>query len=277
MKPEKAFVYILYGDSLAHFQEAVFSIATLRQHNTELPIIVLADCPDRFPSLPNIQVVPIDKQMAEEWMSDSTYHFRLKLQGIRYLLGNCAEKLIYLDTDTLVRKDLGNWFDQINNENALMHKFEGRLGNSQFREHYQNVLGRSFTHTEFNKYDIDVHTPMYNSGLIGLCRQHLSSLDEALWLMEETDALIEWHTAEQLALGLALLAQGEVNTVGDRQVYHYWHKGPRRYIRSQLQSLLHHHSPQALLTSPALIEQINVRRSFPVWLRDKISRLRGGV
>ena len=91
--------------------------------------------------------------------------------------------------------------------------------------------------------------------------------------MEEVNALLEWHTAEQMALGQVLINKGEISTVGDRNVYHYWHKGPRRHIRAELQHFFQIHSPETLLLDPGLAQKIKFRRSFSTWLRDKIRRL----
>ncbi len=63
MKLKTAFAYIVYGDSIEYFNEAVYSIATLRQHNPDHPVLILTDHPDRLPSLPFISLVPIDKAM----------------------------------------------------------------------------------------------------------------------------------------------------------------------------------------------------------------------
>lgn len=274
MKLDSAYAYIIYGQSLEHFEEAVLSIGTLRRLGGERPILVLTDRPDRFPYVPELRTVSIDAPMLEQWMGESGYHFRIKLEGLRYLLRCYAEKIIFLDTDTLVRKDMSHWFSRIDDSNALLHKFEGTLGERRFHTHFCNVLNKTFTHADFGQFTIRGASPMYNSGVIGVSKAHMPCLEVALWLMDEVNARITSHNAEQMALGYVLSRHGKVTTVGDRNVFHYWYRDRGRYVKTQLTELLRHYSPLSVMSEPRIAKMIRPRRHFQVWLPDKLRRLR---
>ena len=272
MKHECAFAYIIYGDSLEHFEEAVLSIGTLRQFGDDHPILILTDRPDRFVCLPGIHTVELDQPTLESWIGESGYHFRIKLEGLCRLLSCHAKKVIYLDTDTLVRRDVNRWFSRIDATNALLHKFEGPLSTSKFVGHYQSVLDKTFSNDAFGRFTIRPSSPMFNSGVIGVSEAQLHCLDAALWLTDELHPRITSHNAEQMALGYMLSRDGRVRTVGDRAVFHYWYRDRGGYVKQQLADLLRLYSPQLIMTDPRLAQQVQRRRNFHVWQQDKLRR-----
>lgn len=274
MKIANAFAYIIYGESREHFEEAVLSIGTLRKFSGDRHILVLTDRPDWFPPVPAIRTIPIDARMREQWMGSSGYHFRMKLQGLRHLLRFYAKKVIFLDTDTLVRRNINSWFPRIDSSNAVLHRFEGVLSNKQFRSHYRDVLDTTLISDEYGRFNIHAGTLMYNSGVIGVSEQHLPCLDAALWLMDQVDARITAHTAEQMALSYVLASHGNVRTVGDRNVYHYWYRDRGRHVQTQLTELLQRYPVRSVLCDPRIATQVRMRRGIELWKRDKLHRLR---
>ncbi|MDH3531417.1 MAG: hypothetical protein OEO82_00730 [Gammaproteobacteria bacterium] len=274
MKYESAFAYIIYGNSLEHFEEAVLSIGTLRRFGTARPILVLTDRPDQFPRIHGLHTVPLDRPTLDGWIGKSGYHFRVKLEGLCLLLSCYTKKVIFLDTDTLVRRDIDCWFSRINDSTALLHNFEGPLSTGKFCGHFQNVLNRTFSNDAFGQFTIRPTSPMYNSGVIGVAQAHLHCLDAALWLMDEINPRITSHNAEQMALGYMLSRDGRVRTVGDRTVYHYWYRDRGRYVKQQLSDLLQRYSAESIMSDPRLAHQVRQQRNFRLWKQDKLRRLR---
>ncbi|NOU52994.1 hypothetical protein HG263_21050 [Pseudoalteromonas sp. JBTF-M23] len=270
---DKAFIYVLYGKHLRYYQETILSMSTLLTYNPKANIIVLAEWVDFFPEIPNVQVINFTEQQQKQWLGCSNYHFRLKLSGIRFLLQNYAKKIIFLDSDTLVRSNLMHYFDMIDHSNSILHKLEGHLSRRRFTRQYKNVIGRTFNSDKGGRCLITESAPMYNSGFIGLAQVHLSLFEDALWLMEEVSKYTTYHTAEQFALGFFLCKQGKVHTVGDKVVYHYWHKQPRKFIHEQISDLLLSYSILELANNPRLSLSIKPHRPFTRLIRDKVGKL----
>lgn len=266
---EKGFAYVVYGTQLRHYNELVGSISSLLLHNPSAKVVVLAEMADFFSETEQVKVVKLDDTLKSEWLGESNYHFRLKLSGLRHILEKYVKTAIFLDTDTLVKKSIMHYFDEISTNQSVLHKLEGHLSKKRFSRQYENVLEQTFSHPVHGTYHISKIDPMYNSGFIGIDQSHLEMFDPVLWLMEEISQRITFHTAEQFALGLFLQKKGNVLTAGDSTVYHYWHKKPRIFIHEELKRVITRYSVQELLESPHLSKDIKARRPFSRWLKDK--------
>ncbi|AOT10725.1 hypothetical protein [Pseudoalteromonas luteoviolacea] len=270
-KFDESFVYVIYGEQERHYLEAQLSIASLIFHNPKAKICVLAERDDLFEAHPQLRVIPFTKSMQKEWLGNDQYHFKLKLAGLKFLLEHHAKKVVFLDTDTLIRADLSHLMDAISNESTLMHELEGTLRRKRFTRQYQAAIGKTFESPTYGSWKVEPDAPMFNSGVIGITEAHLEHLDIALWMMPLLDELIDIHSAEQFALGIILSRHGTVCEAGNRQIYHYWHKKPRKYIFEQMQSLVGELKGGSLYHYPERIGTFQFRRPFKRWLNDKLS------
>ncbi|KZN64976.1 hypothetical protein [Pseudoalteromonas luteoviolacea] len=269
-KKAQSFVYIIYGKQARHYLEAQLSIASLIFHNPEAQICVLAECFELFDEHPQLTVIPLTEDMKQAWMGEDGYHFKLKLAGLKYLLEQHAHKIIFLDTDTLVKAPIMDLFSQISENNTLLHEKEGDLTGKRFAKQHAGVIGKTFSHPEFGEWLIESDMPMYNSGLIGICDTHCKHLDSALWLMPLIDEHTTIHTAEQFALGIILRRHESLSEVGHKRVYHYWHKKPRKFIFEETERLVAEFKGQCLYTDPKVMADFRYRRPALRWLRDKL-------
>ncbi|ADZ92497.1 glycosyltransferase [Marinomonas mediterranea] len=267
---DTAFVYILYGTNQKYYREALISICSVLDKMKSSNIIILSELVDFFPPHPRLTIVPLDLSMKSKWMESSDYHFKLKLAGLRYILENHAKKIIFLDSDTIIKKDISSYFNHITESSFLMHKFEGKLSKQRHSRHYSQIFNKQFEHKDYGQILCTKNCSMYNSGVIGICNKSLTLLNTALWLMEQIVPLISTHTAEQFSLGKTLSEKGEIITLGDNSVFHYWHKGPKNYIHDQSNELLEKKSKEALLDSPEMANQIKTKRHISRWVQDKI-------
>ncbi|KZN31620.1 hypothetical protein [Pseudoalteromonas luteoviolacea] len=266
----QSFVYIIYGKQERHYLEAQLSIASLVHHNPEAQICVLAECHELFDDHPQLKVIPLTDDMKREWMGEDGYHFKLKLAGLKYLLEQHAHKIIFLDTDTLVKAPIMDLFDLVSEKHTLLHEKEGDLTGKRFAKQHAGVIGKAFSHPEFGDWLIEADMPMYNSGLIGICDTHCKHLDSALWLMPLIDAHTTIHTAEQFALGIILCRHQDVSEVGHKRVYHYWHKKPRKYIFEETERLVSESKGQCLYSNSKIMADFRYRRPILRWLKDKL-------
>lgn len=273
-KLEQAFAYIVYGNNEPHYLEALLSILTLIDRTAVTPILVLTEKPEKFEQLNRVITIRLTNKLKAEWLGDSQYHFKIKLLGLKFLLKNHTKKLIFLDSDTLVRKNLNSWFDKIDQTHFLMHKFEGVLGVKKFKRNYLHALNKTFKISEGESLVLTEQSPMYNSGVIGISDKSILNLDKALSLMEQIDRLIEWHTAEQLALGTVLNNVGKIRAVGNKHVYHYWYKKRRRYIREQMMVFFNTYSILQLTKEPKLTRRLKTSRTIERWIEDKLTPLK---
>ena len=115
-------------------------------------------------------------------------------------------------------------------------------------------------------------SPMYNSGVIGVSEESVDLIEKALLLMRQINRLTHWHTAEQLAVGIVLDLNGTIKNVGNANIYHYWHKKPKKYIREKLNAFFLEYTPHNALHLPESVKKIRKHRPFVRWLSDKLGR-----
>jgi|GEM_PF-2477208 len=268
-KIPRAFVYLIFGQSEPHYLEARFSIMTLMEHSPATPIIVLSERCEFFESMARVKCIPLTQQLQQQWLDGDDYLFRIKLKGVQYILTHYVEKLIFLDTDTIVRTNLNHWFDQIDDQTFVLHEFEGKLAKPKFERQFRRVINQSYRLDCNRTVTITPQSPMYNSGVIGISEASLPLLDDAILLMMQVNHKTRWHTAEQLSLGILFALSGTVNIVGNRRVYHYWHKNQKKYLREQIVDFFRDNPHDTVFQSPQSLNRVKLYRPFFRWLRDK--------
>lgn len=268
---DECFVYVIYGEQERHYLEAQLSIASLLFHNPNAKICLLVERDDLFDAHDQIRVIPFTKAMQNEWLGSDKYHFKLKLAGLKFLLENHAKKVIFLDTDTLIRADITHLMDGVSNGSMLMHELEGTLKRKRFTRQYAAAIGKTFVSPTYGSWQVEHDAPMFNSGVIGITEAHVEHLDIALWMMPLLDELIDIHSAEQFALGIILSRHGTVCEAGNRQIYHYWHKKPRKYIFEQMKILVSELNGSSLYHHPQRMASFKFRRPFNRWFQDKLT------
>ncbi|AUC87354.1 hypothetical protein CW735_03360 [Alteromonas sp. MB-3u-76] len=270
-KVERAFVYVVYGDDI-YYKEAAYSILTLRLSTPEIPILVLVERTGDFENIQGVTPILMSEKTRQDWLQGTSYHFELKLRGVKHILENYAKKLIFIDSDTIIERNLVHLFDDIDKAQFLMHKKEGRLGEKKFYRHYKKAIGKQFEVSKEGLIKVTKASPMYNSGVIGVSEESVDLIEKALLLMRQINRLTHWHTAEQLAVGIVLDLNGTIKNVGNANIYHYWHKKPKKYIREKLNAFFLEYTPHNALHLPESVKKIRKHRPFVRWLSDKLGR-----
>lgn len=271
-KKESAYLYIVFGQSEIHYFEAIFSILTLL-HHTKQPVIVLCEQPKHFQFSDRIDTVLLTEALKNEWLQGSDYFFNIKLYGTYHILSHYTDKVIFLDTDTVINENIDNLFNRIDNNNAILHDMEGAISKRRFRKDLSMLFGQSLP---CGQQDIELlpESKMYNSGVIGINKANASVLIDAANLASQIDKKATCHTSEQLALGLCLERKVSVHTLGNKPIYHYWHKKRKYFIRESIVQVLSSTAPEQLLTQPQLLTQVKTKRSFLRFINDKLSNTR---
>ena len=192
------YIYLLYGAGDDCYIEAAYSVGTLlkRLDPVSSRIIVFTDQPERVKDWP-VECDSIAGQL-ETMRGKANFSHRAKLCVILKCLEKYPGNVIYLDSDTSVRKNIGKLAARLCPGTAILHRFESRnpeIGLSGFQTMLADGISYRFT----------PDSQMYNAGVIGLHRDNRKIVSLAL---ELCDALLDFgsrrHTVEQFAISEAL-------------------------------------------------------------------------
>jgi hypothetical protein len=250
------FIYIQYGDKDIYCKELMYSLYTLLElHDlSNKDLFVYTDNVAAYEKLP---ITPIDiKEHISDYSLNGRYHFRIKPCVMHLALNsiNPNEKLIFLDTDTYIKKSLNQVISQIDNGNALMNDFEKK--NPYPSDRLDNLLLRS---GKFYSYTHD--SIMFNSGLIGVSTAHKNVFVECVDII---DGMLgngfKAHTIEQCALSEAFrINQINVKAVSD-EICHYWRSSDKKYMHREI-------AKQLFENDLASLKKINHN-----WLKARIGK-----
>jgi hypothetical protein len=229
------FLYIDYGGHDSYFSELRYSLATLLDFDKPHPesVLVYTDNVAKYARLP-VTAVSIRSDL-DEYTLNGTYHYRVKPFVIKRAIedNKDTEKILFLDTDTYVKASLASKAAKIDATTALMNRFEKRDPYpGDCLDHLELTTGKTYS------YDRKVSS-MYNSGVVGVSRNHISCLDDAIQILDGMlKAGFGSHTIEQCALSEAFRINGvriqEVKT----EVEHYWRKTDKGYMHKKLKLVL---------------------------------------
>ena len=174
MNSRPQLLYLAFGTKTYQL-EAIFSIATAIARAGTAPerkfdVQVFTDSPALYAQLP-VQLHSINPA----WSGPHNYHFRLKHEALREALGDC-EQAILIDTDTFFHASPLALFKRVKQGhllcNAIGKALEHAPQTAFLNELYvRNLADRSLRQT--------------NSGVIGLVRQDIGTLDRSIALMDE--------------------------------------------------------------------------------------------
>jgi len=222
-------VYQAYGQpGIRH--EAAFSIlsAYAAGGGTLGPgvrIVVYTDAPDELAALlgprPEIEYQPIAAAQWQQWRGPIDFVHRVKIEVLRHAAAHYPGPLLYLDTDTLWQRPPTEVLGWLAAGPRLMHVAEGTLGRGSY---LNRKIGRYLRRHRFRSASgpaIDLATPMYNAGVLGLHPTDGPLLEQVLALTEELYRFYPKHVMEQLAFSAVLSAAGPVREAAPG-IFHYW-------------------------------------------------------
>jgi hypothetical protein len=164
-------------------------------------------------------------ELIAAWKGKQDFVHRLKIEMLRDAAASLKpEKMLYLDSDMMLRGDLALLWSQIEPAKAVMHEDEGVLSkraNPIMRKMHRFVQESPFL-VHGNSIKVDVETTMRNAGVIGLHKADFSLLDEVLALTDAMYALYPKHVIEQLAFSFVLGSNLQVYD-SSPDFLHYWY------------------------------------------------------
>ena len=220
--------------------------------------------------------------LIQKWKGPQDFVHRLKIEMLRdAAAGLGSEKMLYLDSDMLLKGNLDDIWNRIEPGKAVMHENEGKLSgraNPIMRKMLRFVRGNSFQ-IEGISIKIDPHTVMRNAGVIGLNQSNYTLLSQVLTLTDAMYDLYAKHVIEQLAFSFVL---GQNLKVYDSspEFLHYWYA---KELREWLEKFFATQGHKSIENQAAAGQNLGVERvaalrlawkNKPSWKR-KIGKLFG--
>ena len=216
-------VYLVFGDSIKHYQQVFFSIYTALVHKGESDnIIVLTEEPTMFNQLKDkIIVLSLDNDVVKEWKGKYNYMFRLKIKALEFVANKFPnEDMLYLDGDTFVYNSLAVLKAKLHEGTNIMHLDEGQL--NKFTTKTGKRLCKELKGKKYGGVFITGETHMWNSGVLGISKVNFSAITLALNITDQMcQASVKAFTKEQLAFSLAFNSVGNLVS-SDHVIGHYW-------------------------------------------------------
>jgi hypothetical protein len=168
------------------------------------------------------------KDELADWTFGGRFGHGAKIGALKKAADIYGGKLALIDTDTFFLRSPAGIFDRIDERHVVMHHDEGPLA-----RHGQFQTFRPLMASQSGQYLFHEESHMFNSGLVGICAEHLHLLDEARRLTGDLlDAAGPLHTLEQFSLGIVLGSHFNIRTADDI-VRHYtgW---KRRFVHARI-------------------------------------------
>lgn len=201
------FLYLALGDK-KYVKEACYSIASLisTNQNTDMPyrIVFMVTNPEAIhPQLAQnklIDIFHISDDIMRDWIGPLGYVYRVKIMAMKMLFAHHPDSnIIFIDTDTVILKDLSPLIRHVDNGGFLMYskcqdiakaiKMTEHVKKSQISKHtylriqtYKKVLCLDRIGSGDRSYLKPNPLSFYNSGVIGLNNQYRCLLDDVVKL-----------------------------------------------------------------------------------------------
>ena len=220
-------LYIALGEYYAN--QAVVSLVSLLLvyggKRPEFGVIVLTDMPDKFVEFERCLNLDARKVEQDEMLSlrgPQGFVLRPKIALIERVHSELQGNLLFIDTDTIVRRKLDGMFRRIQEGFCYLHTKEWPLRSGRKSNPELCPRDLDFTLESGMKIQITGETEMWNSGVVGIPASAGALLRDALELCDRFyEVFPGWHV-EQFSLSIILQATGRLR--GCRQeIFHYWH------------------------------------------------------
>lgn len=251
-------VYFVFGENIIYYQQAFFSIYTsLAQKSEQDRIILITEQPSYFAQLGDwVTVLPITKDTIENWKGDYNYFFRVKIKALEFISEQYPDKhILYLDGDTFVYKSLSSIKQGLDQGKNYLHLNEGPLPSLKTKT--EKKLWKQIGNRSFGGIAITKNTCMWNSGVIGISREHFAAIPLALQITDHMcQEKVTCFTMEQLSFGIACNEFSNLQS-SDDIVGHYWGN------KLQWDQVISNWMSKCLLTGISREQMVEQIKDFP--------------
>ncbi len=223
-------VYQTYGKKEILYQ-TIYSIYSILDYTKQydFQIVIYTDqiqlLKNYFNAFNFIKYELITPENMEEWRGAIKFHHRMKIE----ILKDCSKKygghILYLDGDTYFTKDIHFVFNDIKENQSVMHLPEHQLNKTKdpLTKKLYKFLKKTSIKVKNQEVKIDPNFIMWNAGVIGLHQKHHDLFDR---IIEYTDALYsqyQKHIMEQFAVSYMLQTRTSL-VRSDQIIEHYWNQ-----------------------------------------------------
>jgi hypothetical protein len=215
-------VYLATGDEefLVQAQHAILS-ALAWEDRHPFDVVVYTDRPDAFAFDRRVRTVDLPPAQARAWRGRWDFFYRMKAVVIREAVRAFpAERVLFVDADTYFTGPVGDAFERMRGERAVMHTREYHVattGTGQMRRFRRRML-----RSKFRGERVGVDFWMWNSGVVGVHARHGEILDDWIAFLDDVFPTNPVPIIEQYGLSMLLQRGGvEIASVDD-VICHYY-------------------------------------------------------
>lgn len=226
----KHYLIFLAVGSTDYLNEALFSLLSFFRHNTNFSgkIIVYTDTPGFFENyaFENVIYRSVSSAELKEWKGTDNYTYRIKTKVLQDVSKQYSGSFLFVDTDTVFRKNIASVFNEIDKGELFLDHCEGVLqtkkggiakkARAAFRKQNSFVLSTS------EKVFFDKSFEVWNSGVVGFNSSHAGILKSTEELMDLLYGVKKLFVMEQIALSY-FFQQATRPKPAENYIHHYWY------------------------------------------------------
>ena len=275
----KILLYIVYGESQAYYDGAIFSFLTFMhwvKDKDKIEAVVLTEKPDKFKGYP-IKIIKLSQAQKNDWSLNGKYHFRIKNRGMAYVIDKLLlkdlDKVLFFDTDTYFHKSPLPLFSLIDSSNAVFYLNEGLIYHrKRFHVYVESLQGKKIE-VEGKIYELSKKSALWGSLMIGITANMRPSLNWADQLMLKFYHMVPAHTIEPFSLSESLLRDYKI-LEGKRFVSLYSTSRKKEYVTNILSKFFNENESLPFLEQVKLSQNVRLKRPLLVLIKQRIKQLK---
>lgn len=191
-----------------------------KERSKEITFIIYTDQASWYPTaiseFVKVIFIPLSTTKIAEWRGAQSFVHRLKIKLLEDVSLHYDGNILYIDTDTVFKKNCDALFSAIEEGALIMHTFEGII---EATDHpIINKLAR-FLEKERDAIAYK-NKALYNAGVLGFNSSKRALIQEVLQLTDNLYPRFEKHIVEQFAF--AFIFQQHYLKIAASHIEHYW-------------------------------------------------------
>lgn len=281
-------VYLAFGGE-DYYNETLFSLLSYYRHHLEgeNTVVIYTDAPGFF----NRQIprpcilMPLSAIKIGELKGELDFAYRVKIKVMQNAAFNFQGNILYVDTDTVFKKNIGPLYTQLSGGGYLLDVCEGLLKSNKggIARKMRKFLKKkdTFSHPDLEEpVQLTNSFVVWNSGCVGFNTEYVGKTIDKIEAL--TDALYKaypLYLMEQIAISY-FIGQKKPNAAVD-YIHHYWYFKEFRQVLRQFFSY-YKDAPLPLLIEKAAeidpVEYSESKRSYKkmsFWQKQRHKLLTG--
>lgn len=251
--PTHTITYLAHGQNSSKYQ-TILSIYTLAHHVTtginDFRFVIYTDSDtslfDKYLANLTVNLEILTKEQITTFRGTNNYSFRIKLLVLKDYFSKYDENLFYIDSDTFFLRNPISLLNTISAKHSIMNAKEYNLidgGEIEFAHWF--ALRQALKRHQYKVGDklikIPLETHMWNSGIIGIGREHSPLIDQIISLNDELFEKSSVFNVEQFAVSYIMQQSTEMHSTGDF-INHYWSKEIKNTFNAKIPVFLSENS-----------------------------------